>query len=192
MRPRNCTSLVILCLSFGCALSSSRILAEEAGHVVTSPSSGEYQIVWLQLDQGGVAFDSKKRERFDVSLFLGLRNGKAVVGWFVHPALSGGRVVWLDASTLKLSETQLRGAFQGRTNRHWGDKNIHYFDYSIDSVVGDGEARKPAASAIPERPRETAAACLSVRHDRHRDRAPQTTPVVHTPWHSQNDHATIR
>ena len=157
MRPRNCTSLVILCLSFGCAHLTSRVLAAEAAHVVISPSSGHYQSVWLQLEQGGVALDSKKRERFDVSLFLGLRNGKAVVAWFVHPALSGGRVVWLDASTLKLSKTQLRGAFQGRTNRHWGDKNIHYFDYSFDAAVGDAEARKPAASAIPERLRETAA-----------------------------------
>ncbi len=154
---RNRTLCATGCLSIGWILLSAQLLADEAEPVNTSPSSGEYQSVRLTLEQGGVAFDSKKQERFDVPLFLGLRDGKAVVAWFVHPALSGGRVVWLDASALKLSKTQLRGAFQGRTNRHWGDKNIHYFDYSIDAVLGDGEVRKPAASAIPERLRETAA-----------------------------------
>lgn len=157
MKPRNCTSLVILCLSFGFSLSGARILADEAAPVVTSPSSGAYQIVRLQLEKGGVAFDSKKRERVDVPLFLGLRDGKAVVAWIVHPALSGRRVVWLDASTLKLTKTELRGGLDGRTNLHWGNKNVHYFSYTIDAVVGDKEARLPATSAVPERPRDPVA-----------------------------------
>ncbi|MCA9219317.1 MAG: PQQ-like beta-propeller repeat protein [Planctomycetales bacterium] len=136
---------------------SAHLPADEADPVNTSPSSGEYQTVRLTLEQGGVALDSTKQERFDVPLFLGLRNGKAVVAWFVHPALSGGRVVWLDEGRLNLTKTSLRGGLYGRTNRHWGDKNVHYFGYTIDAVVGDEESRKPAASAIPERPRETAA-----------------------------------
>lgn len=152
MRPKICTSVALLCLSFGLSLSSARILADEAAPIETLPSSGAYQIVRLQLEQGGVTFDSKKRERIDVPLLLGLRDGTAVVAWFVHPALSGGRVVWLDASTLKLSKTVLRGGLSGRTNRHWGNKNVHYFSYTMDAVVGDEEARLPANFPVPERP----------------------------------------
>jgi len=157
MRPGNCTSLVILCLSFRLSLPSALTLADESAPVATTPSSGAYQIVRLQLEHGHFAFESKKRERFDVPLFLGMRDGKAVVAWFMHPALSGGRVVWLDASTLKLSRTELRGGLDGRTNRHSGTRNVHYFSYTFDAVVGDQEARRPVRSPVQERPRDPVA-----------------------------------
>lgn len=145
--------LFVICHSSFVIFFSADLLAEDAAPVTTSSSSGDYQTVWLQLEQGGVAFDSKKQERFDAPLFVGLRDSKAIVAWFVHPALSGGRVVWLDAASLELSDGKLRGGLSGRTNLHWGDRNVHYFSYTIDAVVGDEEARKSATSAVPERPR---------------------------------------
>ena len=156
-RLEACPTCLVICF-LGFVISHSVALAEEAGPVTTSSASGEYQTLWLQLEQGGVAFDSKKTERFDVPLFLGLRDGKAVVAWFVHPALAGGRVVWLDASSLKLTKTRLRGSLDGRTNRHWGDKNVHYFGYTIDAVVGDlAEGRKPSGPVRPDAARPVAA-----------------------------------
>lgn len=149
--------LFVICFSsFVISFPAAHVTAEEAASVATSSPSGDYQTAWLQLEQGGVAFDSKAKDRVDVPLFLGFRDGKAVVAWFVHPQMSGGRVVWLDAASLTLSKTKLRGGFDGRANRHWGDKYIHYFSYTIDAVVGDEEVRKPATSAVPERPRDPA------------------------------------
>jgi outer membrane protein assembly factor BamB len=136
-----------------CCVEITPLIAAEAEPVTTSSSSGDYQSIWLQLEQGGVEFDGKSKERFDVPLFLGLRDGKAVVAWFVHPKLSGGRVVWLDSSSLTLSGAKLSGSLAGRSNLHWGDKNVHYFDFTLDAVVGDPGKHKPHNSAIPERPR---------------------------------------
>lgn len=144
-------------LLFVTQVCCSYLLAGEAEPVTTSASEGAYQTVWLQLEQGGVEFDSKKQDRVDVPLFLGLRDGKVVVAWFVHPALAGGRVVWFDGGSLKLDGDKLRGSFSGRTNRHWGDKNVHYFTYSVDAVVGDAEARKSPTSPVSERPNDPTA-----------------------------------
>ncbi|MFM9961917.1 MAG: PQQ-binding-like beta-propeller repeat protein [Planctomycetaceae bacterium] len=154
--PLDVWHLLVIChLSFVIFSSASLVTAEEAAPVTTSSSSGDYQTVWLQLAQGGVAFDSKSKDRFDVPLYLGLRDGKAVVAWFVHPQMSGGRVVWLDAATLKLSKTKLSGSLDGRTNLHWGDKNVRYFVYTFDAVVGDvAEGRKPSGNAPPNGLRE--------------------------------------
>jgi outer membrane protein assembly factor BamB len=133
----------------GYCAASQTLLAADAESITTSAASGNYQSLWLTLEQGGIALDGKSKDRFDVPLFLGLRDGKTVVAWFVHPAMSGGRVVWLDSSSLKLSEGRFRGSLDGRTNRHWGDKNIHYFVYTFDAVDGDKEdARDPAYNAI--------------------------------------------
>ncbi|QDU96574.1 PQQ-binding-like beta-propeller repeat protein [Lignipirellula cremea] len=153
MNYRNTVFVCAVALSVWC-VGVTALTAAEAEPVATTSLSGEYWTLWLQLEQGGTDFGSKKKDRFDLPLFLGLRDGKVVVAWFVHPALAGGRVVWLDAASLKLEGDKLRGGLDGRTNRHWGDKNVHYFSYSIDAVVGDNDARKTTTSAVTERPRD--------------------------------------
>lgn len=151
MKPLQTFACIVALLV--CAGETVRLNAAEAEPVSTSTATGKYQTLWLQLEQGGVDFGSKKKDRFDLPLFLGLRDGKAVVAWFVHPAMSGGRVVWLDSASLKLDGAKLSGSLAGRSNLHWGDKNVHYFDFILDAVVGDPGNRKPFDSAIPERPR---------------------------------------
>lgn len=149
---RACHLWVILHFSFVVFFAAARTSAAEAEPVTTSATSGDYQILWLQLEQGGIAFDSKSNDRFDVPLFLGMRDGKAVVAWFVHPAMSGGRVVWLDSAGLRLDGAALKGHLAGRTNRHSSDKSVHYFVYTFDARDREAERRKRPRSAIPESP----------------------------------------
>lgn len=127
---------ILVALAFAaCGTQGATLTAAEAEPVVTSVASGKYQTLWLQIEQGGISFDNKTKDRFDVPLFLGLRDGKAVVAWFAHPAMSGARVVWVDSATLKLSGEQLKGSLAGRTNLHWGDKNVRDYEYTFDASI---------------------------------------------------------
>lgn len=130
-------SAILSLAVFACAYGvfDTTLAASEAEPVTTASLDGEYQTIWLRLERGIVAFDTRSKERFDIPLFVGLRDGKAVVAWFVHPAMSGGRVVWLDTATLTLSDTELRGDLVGRTNLHWGDKNVRDFKYRFEAKV---------------------------------------------------------
>jgi outer membrane protein assembly factor BamB len=109
--------------------------AERAQPVVTTAFTSGYHTAWLKLESGGVQIDGKKNQPLDVPLFLGFRDGRAAVAWFAHPAMSGGRVVWLDAATLKLDGGKLQGNLAGRTNLHWGERNVHDYVYVLDAAV---------------------------------------------------------
>lgn len=139
--------LFLICF-LGFVISHSDATAEEAGSVATSSSSGNYQTIWLQLEQGGVDLDSKKKDGFDLPLILGLRDGKAVAAWFAHPAMSGGRVVWLDLATLTLSGEKLSGNLVGRNNLHWGDKNVRDYEYTLNASVSGGRQIAGTFSAV--------------------------------------------
>ena len=113
-----------------------------ADPVSTTTSAGTYQTAWITLETGGFKFDNgKTTEAADVSLFLGLRDGKAVTGWFCNPALSGPRIVWLDQSTVTLDGKTLRGQLTGRTNLNWGNKTVHDYTYTLDAVLDGGAIR---------------------------------------------------
>ena len=110
-----------------------------ADPVTTATPGGDYQTAWLRLEKGGVRIEGQKLKAIDVPLFLGLRDGKAVVAWFCHPAMAGGRIVWLDRATLKLERTGLKGELSGRTNLNWGSKVVHDFVYQLDAMVRGNE-----------------------------------------------------
>lgn len=131
--PRTTMTRLATILSLGLA----SLAQAAADPVTTATPAGEYQLAYLHLDKGGVRID-KNVAAIDAPLVLGLRDGKAVVAWFAHPAMSGQRIVWLDRSTLKLDGKQLTGELSGRTNLNWHSKVAHDFTYQIDAGV-DGE-----------------------------------------------------
>ena len=114
------------------------LLGTTAEPVATTAAVGDYQSAWLELEKGGLSIEDKKVAPIDVPLYLGLRDGKAVVAWFAHPAMSGGRIVWLDKSTLALEGGKLTRELIGRTCMNWGNKNVHDYVYTIDATVSSG------------------------------------------------------
>lgn len=110
-----------------------------AGPAKTVAESGDYQVAWLQLEQGGVRIDDRMIAPIDVPLFLGIRSGKAVTAWFSHPAMAEPRIVWLDASTLRLDASAMKGELTGRTCLNWGNKTVHDFRYTFDATVREGK-----------------------------------------------------
>ncbi len=125
----------IICLAF--AITTAHAAGSDP--VARARATGSYQTAWLQLDRGGLRIaDGKVGEAVDVSLFIGFREKKTVTAWFAHPALSGPRIVWLDSSSLTLTDTTLSGKLTGRTNLNWGNKTVHDFIYQIDATVASG------------------------------------------------------
>ncbi len=124
--------LIVIPLCLACMLGAA------ADPVTTATSTGDYQSAWLELEKGGLNIEDKKVAPIDVPVYLGLRDGRAVVAWFVHPAMSGGRIVWLDQSTVTLGGGEFKGELAGRTNMHWGNKNVHDYVYTFDATVTGG------------------------------------------------------
>ncbi len=122
-------------LAIGCAMSP---MVEAAEPIVTSTSSDDYRVAWLELEGGGAELEGKPVAPFDVKLFLGLRDGRAVTAWFANAKLAGPRIVWLDQTTLEFDGKALRGELRGRTNLNWGSKNVHDYVYAVDATVSNG------------------------------------------------------
>ena len=83
----------IALLSLIALLCTPPLWSAEAEPVFTLKHASGYHTAWLQLEKGGLSFTAKSQPPVDVSLFLGLRDEQAVVAWFAHPSLAGGRIV---------------------------------------------------------------------------------------------------
>lgn len=143
MMPLSLRRMIVICAAVCCASVGAQKPPESppAGPPQIATERGTYHIAWLTMEGAALG---EKWQKTDVPVFLGLRDGRAVVAWFCHRDLTGQKRMWLDESTLMLEGAALRGRLKGRAQlgADRGDRargDTRDFTVSIDAAV-TGEA----------------------------------------------------
>jgi outer membrane protein assembly factor BamB len=146
---------ILLAASAHAGMSSTAPVEAPAGGPVAPAEvvlpKGDYQVAWLTAEKGW-----EKGET--ISIFLGLRGGKATTVWFCGSGPHAGTTrVWVDDISVRLEGGNLKGEIKGRQVGTWAPiATFGEFTYAIDATVGGGQVsgtvkanlRQPVAGTV--------------------------------------------